>query len=196
MDIPDTRKLDRRALETLDRIAGGITAADLGRPTPCTGWTLADLLVHQISENRAFSIALREGTAPDWQSGSLGTDPYRDYADSVTAYLDAAESDGVLDRDVTVREFGTFPGAIAVTMHLVDSVAHGWDLAKTLGVPYEQDPEAVQAALAFAQFIPADEEKRTGPDASFAPVVSLGPEASELDRFLGLVGRDPGRQPG
>ncbi|WP_020671669.1 TIGR03086 family metal-binding protein [Amycolatopsis nigrescens] len=190
----DIRELDRRALDFFDKVADGLRTADLDLPTSCAGWRLRDLLRHQVSENTAFAVALREGSAPDWDSGSLGDDPYRAYADSVTAVLAAMEDDEVLNRQVTVREFGTFPGTVALSMHLVDSVAHGWDLAVTLGVPYLQDLEAVQAALDFARLIPAGPE-RDDPKSSFAPVVRTGPGASPLDELLGLLGRDPAWTP-
>ncbi|MDQ0380026.1 TIGR03086 family metal-binding protein [Amycolatopsis thermophila] len=182
----DIRDLDRRVLRTVDKIVSGTT--DLGLRTPCTGWTLGDLLIHQVSENHGFAVALREGSAADWHSGSLGDDPYRAYADSVDAFLSAAADDAVLTREVTVREFGTFPGSVALTMHLVDSVAHGWDLARTFGVPYQPDAEAVHVALRFAERMRA----RPRPDDDvFAPVLEVGPDAGELDRFLALTGRDP-----
>ncbi|AIJ25069.1 TIGR03086 family metal-binding protein [Amycolatopsis methanolica] len=119
---------------------------------------------------------------------TLGDDPYRAYAKSVDAFLAASADDTVLDREVTVREFGTFPAPVALTMHLVDSVAHGWDLARTLDAPYEPDPEAVHVALRFA------ERMRTRPrpdDDVFAPAVAIAPDAGELDRFPALTGRDP-----
>ncbi|WP_027934914.1 TIGR03086 family metal-binding protein [Amycolatopsis thermoflava] len=182
----DIRDLDRRVLAEVDKIVSGAT--DLGLRTPCAGWTLGDLLTHQVSENHAFAVALREGAAPDWTSGTLGDDPYRAYAESVDAFLAASADDTVLDREVTVREFGTFPAPVALTMHLVDSVAHGWDLARTLDAPYEPDPEAVHVALRFA------ERMRTRPrpdDDVFAPAVEIAPGTGELDRFLALTGRDP-----
>ncbi|WAL67427.1 TIGR03086 family metal-binding protein [Amycolatopsis cynarae] len=186
----DIRELDRRALDTLDKLVATVRPADLGRRTPCDGWDLGDLLRHQVSENRGFGTALREGSAPDWDSGALGDDPYRSYAESVEGVLAAFDDDEVLTRPVTVREFGTFPGRVALGMHLVDSVAHGWDVARCLDLPYDPDPEAVRAALAIAERIPADPEFRRE-RGTFAPVVELSPAAPELDRFLALLGRSP-----
>ena len=73
-------------------------------------------------------------------------------------------------------------------MHLVDSVAHGWDLARTLGLPYEPDAEAVHAALRMAELIPDEGREKNG---SFVHSVDVPADASELDRFLALLGRDP-----
>ncbi|NKQ52964.1 TIGR03086 family protein [Amycolatopsis sp. K13G38] len=189
----DIRELDRRALGTLDKLVSPIRTTDLARRTPCDGWDLGDLLRHQVSENRAFGTALRHGHAPDWNSGTLSDNPYRDYADSVAAVLAAFDDDALLERKVTVREFGTFPGRVAVAMHLVDSVAHGWDIARSLGLPYEPDPDAVHDALAFAQFMPADPDFRRE-RGTFAPVVKVAADESELHRFLALTGRDPNWQ--
>jgi uncharacterized protein (TIGR03086 family) len=106
------------------------------------GWDLGDLLRARTGASGSLS-----GTAPDWHSGDLGRDTYRSYPDSVDAVLAALADDAVLTRPATVREFGTFPGRVAVSMRLVDSVAHGWEIARALGMPYEPDPHAVHAAL-------------------------------------------------
>ncbi|GAA1021455.1 MULTISPECIES: TIGR03086 family metal-binding protein [Amycolatopsis] len=185
-----TFDLDRQSLLVLDPIVAKTTAADLDRPTPCAGWTLADLLRHQVSENHAFAEAARNGSAKDWDSGQLGEDPYAAYAASVTDYLAAYSEADVAERQIAINTFGTFTGTVAIAMHLVDTVAHGWDLAKTLDVAYDPVPEAVRAALQFALMIPADPKARIE-RGTFAPVVPVSTDESELDQFLGLLGRDP-----
>ncbi|MFD2473981.1 TIGR03086 family metal-binding protein [Amycolatopsis silviterrae] len=188
-----TFDLDRQSLLVLDPIVSKATAADLDRPTPCAGWTLADLLRHQVSENHAFAEAARHGSAKDWDSGQLGEDPYAAYAASVTDYLAAYGEADIAERQIAINTFGTFPSTVAVAMHLVDTVAHGWDLAKTLDVAYNPVPAAVHAALQFALMIPADPEERVK-RGTFAPVVPVSTDESELDQFLGLLGRDPAWQ--
>jgi uncharacterized protein (TIGR03086 family) len=184
----DLRELDRRTLLVLDKLVAAATPADLGRPTPCAGWTLADLLRHQVSENHAFATAAREGSAPDWDAGDLGDDAYAAYQASVDDFLDAFAGDAVLERRLTINHFGTFPGAIAAHMHLVDTVAHGWDLARTLDLPYEPDDEAVYIALELAERIPDEGREKNG---SFARRVEVPAGSSRRDRFLALLGRDP-----
>jgi uncharacterized protein (TIGR03086 family) len=183
------RELDRRTLLILDKLVAAVTPADLARPTPCADWTLEDLLKHQVSENHGFATAAREGSAPDWDGGVLGDDPYRAYAASVDDFLDAFADDAVLDRQVTVSVFGTFPGSFAAHMHLVDSVAHGWDLARTLDLPYQPDAEALSASLVLAEQIPNEGREERG---AFAPILDVPTDASDLDRFLALLGRSPG----
>lgn len=185
----DLRELDRRTLLVLDKIVAAVTPADLARPTPCAGWTLADLLRHQVSENHAFATAARDGAAPDWDAGKLGDDPYAAYRASVDDFLDAFAAVDVLERDMAINVFGTFPGGVAAAMHLVDTVAHGWDLARTLDLPYEPDADAVRAALDIAGQIPDEGRENHG---TFAHSVAVPDGASELDRFLGMLGRSPG----
>jgi len=188
----DLRELDRRSLLVLDKIVATATSADLARPTPCAGWTLEDLLRHQVSENHGFATAAREGSAPDWDGGVLGDDPYRAYAASVDDFLDAFADDAVYDRQLALGPggaIGIVPGRLAAHMHLVDTVAHGWDLARTLDLPYEPDAEALSASLALAERIPNEAREERG---TFAPVVDVPADASDLDRFLALLGRSPG----
>jgi uncharacterized protein (TIGR03086 family) len=188
--MTSTFDLDRRSLAILDKIVSGVRPADLDRPTPCAGWTLADLLRHQISENHGFAVAAREGSAPDWNSGQLGDDPYRAYADSVDEFLQEFTEEAVTGKQLKIGDHGPFPGELAALMHLVDTVAHGWDLAVSLGVPYEPDPEALQVALKLAEQIPTDPAERVA-QGTFAPVVEVPADAPDLDRFLGLLGRSP-----
>ncbi|WIX78446.1 TIGR03086 family metal-binding protein [Amycolatopsis carbonis] len=188
-----TFELDRQSLLGLDKIVAGTTDQDLSRPTPCAGWTLADLLRHQVSENHAFAEALRRGEAADWDAGRLGEDAYASYAASVDDFLTAYGEEGALRRQVKIHEIGPFAAEIAAAMHLVDTVVHGWDLAKTFGVAYEPVPEAVTAALGFAAMVPTDPAERAVSGA-FGALVEVPEGAAELDRLIALLGRDPGWQ--
>ncbi|SFB60438.1 TIGR03086 family protein [Amycolatopsis marina] len=190
----DIRELDRRALEHLDKIVAGIGTADLTLPTPCAGWDLGDLMRHQVSENNAFAVAARHGSAEDWNGGDLGEDPYEAYATSVRAVLAAFDDHGMLDRQVTIHDFGPFPGAVVVSMHFIDSIVHGWDLASTLDAPYDPEPDLTAAALRIASQIPAGPDDR-GAGKAFGAVVEVPGDSSDLDRVLGLLGRDPAWRP-
>lgn len=193
-DDVDLRSLDRRTLAVIDGVLAAAGEADLDRTTPCAGWNLADLLRHQISENRGFAIAARDGAAPDWNSGATSTDLFGDYHDSVNRFLEAFAADGALERQMTIREFGTMPGHVAATMHLIDTVVHGWDFARTLGVPYEPDPAAVEACLPMSERI-SDDDATRAPGRSFAHVVPTPGTSSDLDRLVALLGRDPNWRP-
>ncbi len=186
--------LDRRSLAIVDHVLAGSSATDLSRPTPCAGWNLADLLRHQISENTAFALAARRGSATDWTTAASLADSddlvlrYRRSVDDVIkAFVVGAAP------EMAINTFGTFPRRVALTMHLIDSVVHGWDFARTLGVDYLPDPDAVRACLPMAQSIPDTDAVRS-PGASFAHAVAVD-DGTDLDRLLGLLGRDPAWSP-
>jgi uncharacterized protein (TIGR03086 family) len=78
--------------------------------------------------------------------------------------------------------------------HLVDCVAHGWDVARSLDVPFEFDGEVLDAALVVSLAVP-DGPARERPGASFRPGVRVSRDAEPLDRILGLLGRSPDWKP-
>lgn len=184
----DFRDLDRRAMKVASEVVAQVRPEHLSWPTPCADWTLHGLLRHLISENTAFAAATTAGTDPsevDWNSGRLGADPVADYERAATTYLDAFVPDPVLKRKMWISGFEV-TGSTAVAMHLVDTVAHGWDLAKTLGLDFEIDDDLSSTALRIMRQFPSDR-----PTPSFDLVVQVGEHASELDRFVAYVGRRP-----
>jgi len=88
-----------------------------------------------------------------------------------------------------VRGGMTFPAPVAIGFHLVDYVAHGWDVATTLGIAAEFDDEALQLALTAAEAIPAGAQ--TFEDQTpFRPSVPTT-SSSMLDRIIATLGRSP-----
>jgi uncharacterized protein (TIGR03086 family) len=170
-----------------------VTPADLTRTTPCRGWDLGALLAHMTTQHLGFAAAAAgHGDDPEvWRTVELGDDPARTYADSAERVLTAFAQDGVLDRPFALPEISTdttFPGRYAVAFHLVDYVAHGWDVATSLGVPFHLPDDVLQLTLPIAEAVPAG-PARTAPGAAFAPVIAVPDDASLLTRILALLGR-------
>jgi uncharacterized protein (TIGR03086 family) len=119
------------------------------------------------------------------------------YAAAADRVLATFSQDGVLQRQFGLPEISTgrtFPGHQVVGFHLVDYVVHGWDVARTLGVPYAPDPDAVIAALPIARAVPTG-TSRLQPGSAFAPALPLPPHADPLTETLLLLGRDPAWTP-
>lgn len=186
----EIRELDRKALDTLGALIAEVKPDQLHLPTPCDDWTLHGLIRHQVSDNLGFAAAAK-GAAPTiatWNAGDLGDDPYAAYIASAEAVTRAFEDDEALDRELAVREFGSFPGRVALGMHVLDCVVHGWDVAQSLGLSYRPDAALVEHALQVAAFIPADDTGER-PRSGFATIVETGD--APLERLLGLTGRRP-----
>ena len=179
-------------------IVSDVTQADLSLATPCAGWSLLDLLAHMTVQHLGFASAARGFGANGevWRVESVvdavKTDHVRAYADAAHEVIDAFGADGTPEALFELPEFGAgalFPGAMAMGFHFVDYVVHGWDVAASLGVPYELPADVVDAVLPLALAVP-DGDFRTMAGAPFAPAV----QHSGTDDFAGLL-RHLGRRP-
>ncbi|MGI5171780.1 TIGR03086 family metal-binding protein [Spirillospora sp. CA-253888] len=189
----DIRELDRRAVQAGVDIVARLTGADLDRPTPCAGWAARDLLAHMTVQHRGFAAAAR-GTGGDpavWAVRPLADDPVKDYAAAAEEVLTAFAEPDVLDRRFTLAEFQgqAFPAPMAIGFHFIDYVVHGWDMARTLGLPYDLDGDLAEAALQVALRVP-DDDRRKAPNAPFRPALATS-AGSPLDRVLAHLGRSP-----
>ncbi|WP_329082026.1 MULTISPECIES: TIGR03086 family metal-binding protein [unclassified Streptosporangium] len=185
----DILELDRRASDALGKVVATVTPEDLRRPTPCADWTLYGLIRHQVSDNLGFAAAA-SGTAPGrsgWDGGVLGADPSEDFQRSVALVNEAFAAEGMLERRVEVREFGVLPGAFAVSMHFVDGVVHGWDVARALGMPGDLTPDLAEAALEMVLRMPLSR----GPGQAFGHPVEAAGGAPVYQRLVAHLGRDP-----
>ena len=190
----------RRVLDVSVGVVNQSARSDLGLMTPCAGWALRDLLAHMIGQNYGFAAAAEAAAAETGRAERAAfadrpvtRDPAAEYAASAEAVVRGFGTDGLLDRSVFLAEIRggvEVPGAAAVGFHLVDYVAHSWDVAVSLGVTVEFDDDVLQTALQVADAVPA-QAKSTAPGAPFAPAVHTTSERL-LDRVLASLGRDPG----
>jgi uncharacterized protein (TIGR03086 family) len=195
----DLRPLHRTAVDTSVDVVNGVTFDDLDRPTPCAGWNLADLLTHMTVQHYGFAAAARGNGAdltvwePTTVADAVAADPAGAYTKAATEVLDAFSADGVLDATFALPEFGpdaTVPGAMAIGFHFVDYVVHGWDVARTIGAPFDLPADVVSAVLPVTLAVP-DGDFRDAEGSPFARAITATDEASGLDRVLLHLGRSP-----
>jgi uncharacterized protein (TIGR03086 family) len=144
------------------------------------------LLRHMVSLNEGFAAAARGGGADllVWRNGRLGADPRTAFAESAKLAVAAFGEGGALDREFDLPEIrgdAPFPGSTAITFHFVDAVVHAWDVAATIGVPWEPADDLVAAALAIAARVPDSPESR-GPGLAYEPGVAVQPDATSPAR--------------
>jgi len=191
----DIVRLDALAVRASVQVVSQARVADLGRPTPCEAWTLAELLAHMTAQHNGFAAAAA-GDGADfvrWQTGAPAADPVQEYCAAAARVVAAFGAPGVLDRDFTLPEISPqprFPAEQAIGFHLVDYVVHGWDVARALGLRCDLGPALLAAALPIARSVP-DGQNRRRPGASFAPRVAVS-RGSTLDHIVALLGRRPG----
>ncbi|MFJ6405664.1 TIGR03086 family metal-binding protein [Streptomyces hydrogenans] len=105
----------------------------------------------------------------------------------VAAFADVDDA----DRPFALPEFGagrTFPARRAIGFHFLDHVVHGWDVAHTLGLPYDPGPDVLDIALPIARSVP-DDGSRSAPGSPFAPGLVTPEDAAPLTRLLAVLGR-------
>ncbi len=186
--------LDARAVRASIQVVSQAGAADLARPTPCADWTLADLLAHMTAQHNGFAAAAA-GDGADlvhWQTGAPVADPVGEYAAAAERVIAAFAAAGVPGGEFVLPEISPklrFPAVEAIGFHFVDYVVHGWDVARTLGLGYDLEPDVLAAAVPIAQAVP-DGDRRRRPGAAFAPRVAAT-SGGVLDQIVALLGRRP-----
>src|SRR5580693_67480 len=143
--------LDARAVQASVAVTDQAGRDDLARPTPCGDWTLEPLLAHMTRQHDGFAAAAAgNGADPAaWRPGPPAADPVAGYVAAAGRLQAAFAADGVLDRGFTLPEIdpvATFPAALAISFHFIDYVVHGWDVARTLGLDYQLEPDLLGVA--------------------------------------------------
>lgn len=189
----------RRATAMLDAVLTSISARDLDRATPCAAWDLRALLAHQLGQNRGLAEAIRSGTdsLDIWAPrplGELGAQAVTASAAELTQTMVEAPDP---EHPVWMPEISrTQPFTLlqVAAFHLLDTVVHSWDIARSVGRGVRIDADVLGAVEALTEQVP-DGPGRELPGAAFARRVTGGEETG-LPGVLRSLGRDPSWTPG
>lgn len=193
----DIRPFHRIAVLTSVQLVDTVRIGDLNRPTPCAGWNLGDLLAHMTVQHRGFAAAARglgddlDVWRPETVRAEVLTDPAGSYAAAAQDVVDAF-AQASPDTSFALPEIApgtTVPGAMAMGFHFIDYVVHGWDVAQSLGLPFDLPADVVKEALRIALEVP-DGDFRAAAGAPFGPSVDAA-GTSDLDRIMRHLGRRP-----
>lgn len=171
-------------------VVRGVDDGRLGAVTPCTEFTVRDLLNHLFHVTIGFrSLAAKENfdfaSTPDYLTGDWRDRYEREAAQLVEAWSTPESLEGF-------SPGMGFPQPLVAMMILLDLTVHPWDLARATGQPYEPDPAAVEALHALVEQLgPNGREMKI-----FGEAVEVPAGASSFDRLLGAIGRDPAWQRG
>jgi len=172
-----------RGLSAVGRLIDGVRPEQWQAPTPCTDWTVRDLVAHLVGMNLVFTALLNDQTPPQRGVDRLGDDPAGAYRDSAAALRAAFAQSGVLARTYT-GPLGQATGAERLQIRLYDLLAHGWDLAQATGQPADLPDDLADQALTFVQAQLAM-QPRTGRFAAAQRVADTAPAVDRLAAFLG-----------
>jgi uncharacterized protein (TIGR03086 family) len=181
----------------LAALVGEVDDTQLAAPTPCAEYTVADLLDHIAGLAVAFAEAARkeQGTnatqPPPGSASHLVTD-WRTRIPVDLETLGNAWQDPTAWEGMTTIAGAEMPASAVGTVALEEIVTHAWDLARAVGESFEADGDAIAGAMEFVG--PVSEPDAPRPPI-FGPVVEVAGDASPMDRFIGLTGRNPDWRP-
>lgn len=184
----DAVELVQRSLTEMGRLVDGTTDDQLTLPTPCTEWSVRNLVNHVTGGAMMFTESIETGDVSDATMGRLAGDVLGDdWRGTFHTAVGAAQStfgqDGVMEKTVKLP-FGEMPAGIALNIAVMDLATHACDLATATGQKIE-DAELIEAALAGAkQFISPQMR-----GAMFAEEQPCGDAATPVERLLAFTGR-------
>lgn len=153
-----------------------VTEEQWGAETPCTGWTVRDLVDHAVGVQRSLG------------GGTIGAE-IADDADWTTvrdAISSALQADGVLDGMTTSQAFGEAPKAMMFGVGTSDLLIHTWDLARAIGAEETLPAGPVTAAYTGLQKLPTEALRIEG---RFGPAIECAPDADQQTQLLSFSGR-------
>ena len=175
--------LYRAATARAVAVAEAVDATQLDSPTPCSEWTVQQLIDHLIGGTE-YLLAAVDGREPT----PLTRTSSADYRCGVDQVLEALQRPGAMQRTCLSPLGFEWPVSQAVAGTFMDVLIHTWDLARATGQDERLDAGLVEACAAM--FLP--ETPKRGREAGLiGPEVAVGDDASPQDRLLAAMGRRP-----
>jgi uncharacterized protein (TIGR03086 family) len=176
------------AMADFDKLVRAVPADRWDAPTPCTEWSVRDLLAHLVGEQLWVPALLAGQTVEQVGDGfdgdQLGDDPVAAWRAAADAARRAWLEPGVLSRSVHLS-YGTDTATNYGWQMTLDLAVHGWDLATGIGVEYRVPDElAGDLPRIFGDVIP-----RWQGIGLFARPVRVTSDADPHTSLLGLLGR-------
>jgi uncharacterized protein (TIGR03086 family) len=168
----------------------------LGNPTPCSEYTVGDLLDHIHGITYAFGGAAEKATGETSSMGPQGTAANLpdDWRTAIPQKLNemAAKWDKpqAWEGMTSVGGQGMPAEAIGVITFGELSV-HGWDLAQGTGIPFDPDPAGLEPFLELTSGFLNGPNGDAMRGTAFGPAVAVPDDAPVFERALGVLGRDP-----
>ncbi|GEK20114.1 TIGR03086 family metal-binding protein [Cellulomonas xylanilytica] len=180
-----------QAHDALRTVVAAVPADGWDRPTPCTQWTVAQVLQHAVGDQQGYAATI---TGEGWPtenpfepSGHLALDPVALVESATRAAADAWSTVPADGPDVTTPlPVGPLAPAVGVAACALDAAVHAWDIAVATAQPSPLTP-GLAAALheAAVQFV---EPLRAF---AYAPVLPSADGDGPAEALLRYLGRSP-----
>lgn len=204
-DVSDPRELFARAVAVATPVIDGVRPDQLGLPTPCDSYDVAQLLGHiMFALDRVAAVGRGDVLGHDevtFESDDWGND-FRRVADAIsTAWADEHRLTATVE-----LPWASMSGANALGTYINELTTHTWDLACATGQTVAWDDAVVAAAFAaIRRELPVEDrdpiwqgflanapaEAAAGFAPPFANAVAVAEGAAPIDRLVAWNGRRP-----
>jgi uncharacterized protein (TIGR03086 family) len=173
-------------LPIVNDLVDRIEPDQLDDPTPCSQFTVRDVLDHMLGLGGAFAYAFRGQEAPTIEPPPRdGRVPAAEFRKTMDGLLKAVRSPGAMQRTVT-SPMGDMPGETFARLVAFDGLTHGWDLARATGQEYRIADTVVADVDQFARAAITD-SMRDGD--TFKAATTAPDGATRLERLVAFSGR-------
>ncbi|MGW0709575.1 TIGR03086 family metal-binding protein [Streptomyces sp. NPDC002643] len=184
-------RLHGEALDLFGERVHAVRDDQWGDGTPCTEWTVRDLVNHLVSEQLWVPSLVRDGcmieeVGDTFEGDLLGPDPAASWDTAAHSAREAFAAPGALERTVHLS-YGDTPATAYLSQMVADLVVHAWDLSRAVGAEERLPEELVRFARDEIAPYAGDLEK----SGLFAAPVEVPGGADEQTRLLCMVGRRP-----
>jgi uncharacterized protein (TIGR03086 family) len=177
-----------KAMTATSGLLDAVRPDQWGDPTPCTEWNVRQIANHIIGENLWAGELYQGKTISDVGAaldGDLtGADPAAAYRQSVTVASAAVTASGAMETTCHLS-FGDYSGFDYAAQLFMDTLIHGWDIAKGTGQNTRLDPDLVEACMPIAELL-ASQFRGAG---VFGEDLAVGANADPQTKLLALLGR-------
>ncbi|MGS2645687.1 TIGR03086 family metal-binding protein [Streptosporangium sp. LJ11] len=179
----------------LENSVAGVRDDQWDNATPCSEWTVTQVIQHAAGDQLAYAKMLGIGNGPAYDpfspSGAVDGTAAELVKDAVeqTAAAWATVADDT-ETVPTPLPHGDLPTPVAAVMCALDAAVHAWDVAIATGRPSPLDDELAGHLLSAARGI-VEPLRQWG---AYAPVVEAagGPSSTPVvDDLLRYLGRTP-----
>jgi len=169
------------------KVVGGVQPDQLGARTPCTEWDVRALLSHMTGVvNNMGRGARGEDLLPNMEQFPLEDDlgsQFRTGAEHTLASWKATDPSG----NVNIGA-GPMPAQAAMSINLIDTATHSWDVARATGQDGTLSDELATMVLGVAQGVVNDDVRKF---AGILPPIEISTGAAPTDQLAAFMGRQP-----
>ncbi|MEU6809947.1 TIGR03086 family metal-binding protein [Streptomyces sp. NPDC046831] len=178
------------AHDYLREVVAAVPEQQWGAPTPCSEWTVRQVVNHARIDQEAYGLVLTGGRPdqdPFQPADALDGDPVGEL-DKVLRSVADAYAELPADADRVPTPLGPLPLPVAAAAAAMDAAVHAWDIAVAVGLGGKLADDLVEGIRPAAERLVDHLRDSYG---VFAPARALPDGHGRAEALLAFLGRDP-----